>query len=226
MAKIEIETLAPTAAERFPVSSVYPLPGRETLALNKADWEIDPRRCALLVHDMQNFWVDRFEDPSLFIERISSLIGSARTNGIPVIYSVAKPARCDAERGVALDLWGPGIQQGDDAAAIGAEIIEPLAPSPQDFILDKPKYSAFFDTEFEAILRRTGRSQLIITGVYANHGCLATALDGFMRSFQVFFAADATADYSRSAHIKAIEYVAETSGVITTYEDVVAGFER
>ena len=62
--------------------------------------------------------------------------------------------------------------------------------------------------------------------MYANHGCLATALDGFMRSFQVFFAADATADYSRSAHIKAIEYVAETSGVITTYEDVVAGFER
>lgn len=209
-----------SSKEWFPHIPSYILPSSDTLALNKADWKIDKRKSALLVHDMQNFWVERFIDPSFVVSPIAQVIELCRRNNIPVIYSVGEQARNLAERGLSLDLWGPGIAFSDDVTPSDPEIVEALAPQAQDYIVEKTKYSAFFKTDLEHILQRTGRNQLLITGIFAHHGCMATALDAFMRNIETFFVANALGDYSREEHMMAIEYVAETSGIISTVESI------
>ena len=200
-----------SAASWFPAVPSYQLPDASCLSANKTGWRLDKRKAALLVHDMQKFWIDRFEDPSLLISQISRLISLCRSLDVPVIYSVGEKVRNRAERGLSLELWGPGISAVGGATEIDASVMKALAPIAEDYIVHKPKYSAFYNTDLEKILRATGRSQMIITGVFAHHGCLATALDAFMRNIEVFFVADATADYTRAQHDMALEYVAETS---------------
>lgn len=209
----------------FPHIPSYELPNNETLELNKTEWKIDKRKSALLVHDMQNFWVERFIDPSFVVDAIAQVIELCRENNIPVIYSVGEKARNLAERGLSLDLWGPGIASSDDVTVSDPEIVEALAPQPQDYIVNKTKYSAFFKTDLEHILQRTGRNQLLITGIFAHHGCMATALDAFMRNIETFFVADALGDYSLEEHMMAIKYVAETSGIVSTVDTIKAALK-
>ena len=208
------------ASSWFPKVPPYPLPDEELLSLNKAEWKVRARSSALLVHDMQKFWVDRFEDPSSVIAGIERLIAVCRAYDVPVIYSVGEKVRNRAERGLSLDLWGPGISAVGGATDIDASVLNNLAPQDQDYVVTKSKYSAFYDTSLEKILRATGRSQLILTGIFAHHGCLATALDAFMRNIEVFFTVDGTADYTLEDHEMALKYVAETSGVLATIDSV------
>lgn len=209
-----------SAVSWFPTIKPYELPDANILSTNKAAWSLASRKSALLVHDMQKFWVDRFEDPSKVVDAIGELIHLCRTFDIPIIYSVGEKVRNRAERGLSLDLWGPGISTAGGVSDQDAAIIDTLMPQKQDYIVQKQKYSAFYNTDLENILRTTGRSQLIVTGIYAHHGCLVTALDAFMRNIEVFFVIDATADYTRADHEMALRYVAETSGVLTTVRDV------
>jgi len=204
----------------FPEIPPYPLPSSEALAYNKAEWKIDKRKAALLVHDMQNFWVERFIDPETIVQNIAQVVELCRENNIPIIYSVGEKARNLAERGLSLDLWGPGIASSDDVTTEDPEIVCSLAPETEDYIVTKTKYSAFYKTDLENILQKTGRNQLLITGIFAHHGCMVTAVDAFMKNIETFFVADALGDYSREEHMMAIRYVAETSGVISTLKTI------
>src|SRR5829696_2899587 len=57
----------------------------------------------------------------------------------------------------------------------------------------KHRFSAFYGTDLEIILRGLGVTTVVITGVTTENCCHATARDAFFRDFQVVFLADATA---------------------------------
>ncbi|MFW0184136.1 isochorismatase family protein [Rothia sp. CCM 9418] len=186
----------------------------------RATWELNPHQVALLVHDMQNYFVSIFEDETAgqiqqAINNTSALIKSARDNGIPVYYTAQPPRQDPKDRALLTDIWGQGLQQDADA-----EIISALAPAEQDTVLTKWRYSAFAKSTFEEDLKLSGRNQLIITGVYAHIGCMTTALDAFMRDIQVFFVADALADFSQKEHELACNYVAQRCGIVTSTQDI------
>lgn len=101
-----------------------------------------------------------------------------------------------------------------------ARIVEELAPREDDVVLTKWRYSAFYRSDLEHRMRNAGRDQLVITGVYSHIGCLTTALIAFMHGFQVFFVADAQADFSPERHRMAVDYVASCCGQACTSRDV------
>ncbi len=204
-------------AEAFAPCSIapYALPGDEVQALNKARWRLLARDAVLLIHDVQNHWVRMFADPAPWLDRLASLRRACDDADVPSIYTCARRTRNVAERGLGLSLWGLGVGSGaGDASA--AQVIQPLAPRETDYIIDKPKYSAFFDTELESLMRRLGRRQIILTGVFGHHGIQVTAVDAYMRNLQVFLVADAMADYSADEHASTLRYVAEVCGCVVT----------
>lgn len=211
-------------AERamIPAIAAYDLPGPADLPRARAPWRPDPGRAALLVHDMQQYFVRRFapDAPPIApaIANIRRLADACRAAGMPVVYTAQKGAQEPHDRGLQRVLWGPGMRavQEDEA------IVPPLAPAPDDLVLVKHRYSAFQRSNLAPLLRARGRDQLLITGVYAHIGCMATAVDAFQHDVEPFLVADALADFSRESHDLALRWVADCCGGVVSTADALA----
>ncbi len=207
-------TDSPTEPARaLPRIPAYALPRADELPAPRGPWRLQPTRAALLVHDMQRYFLAAFGDaPSplpAVIANIRRLLDFAHAQGMPVFYTAQHGNQDRRDRGLQADLWGPGMR----AEPGHEQIAEPLAPRPGDIVLTKHRYSAFQRSNLEALMRARGRDQLVICGVYAHIGCMATAAEAFQRDIEAFVVADALADYSRDRHDMALQWVAATCGV-------------
>ncbi|MFI2606622.1 isochorismatase family protein [Kitasatospora sp. NPDC018619] len=198
----------------------YPMPAAEELPANRVAWTVDPARAVLLVHDLQNHFLDAFDAEAApvpeLLGNVAALTAAARAAGVPVVYSAQRGGQSPAERGLQQDFWGPGIPDDPRATAIA----DAVAPAPGDTVLTKWKYSAFVRTELARLLHEQGRDQLVITGVYAHIGVQATACDAWMQDVRAFVVADAVADFGPEEHRGALAWVAGRCGVVATARDV------
>lgn len=203
----------------------YALPDLTTLPVSRASWQLEARRAALLVHDMQEYFLnfyDRTQSPYIELaERTETLVRAARERGVPVLYTAQPGVQEKEDRGLLTDLWGPGITAFPEQTPILAS----LTPLPNETVLTKWRYSAFQRSELRKILEQLGRDQLAITGVYAHIGCLLTASEAFMQDVQPFLVADAVADFSKEKHEMALRHVAECSGRVTVTAQVLRDWE-
>ena len=204
----------------------YRMPDERDLPPGVVTWRPDASRAALLVHDMQRYFV-RFlsEGQSPAVELIAhtrALLGAAREAGLPVFYTAQPGAMTPEDRGLLADFWGPGMTR----ALSDREIVPELAPAPGDTVLTKWRYSAFVRSGLHRRLVQAGRDQLIVCGVYAHVGCLMTANDAMARDIQPFLVADAVADFSDVYHRLALEYAAERCAAVVTTETVLRGIGR
>ncbi|GAB2965709.1 isochorismatase [Streptomyces pseudoechinosporeus] len=200
----------------LPVVDSYPMPDRSVLPASSPSWTIDPAQAALLVHDMQNHYVQAFPADSSpvveLIDNITTLRELAGTLGMPVVFS-AEPAEPRAgQRGQLSDIWGPGTVPEPDAASI----VPQLTPRAGEHLLVNVRHNAFLRSHLGRLLRSTGRDQLILCGVRAHLGILLTAADAFMHDIQPFVVADAVADFSAEDHSMALRWIARTGVVCTT----------
>lgn len=196
----------------------YPLPMTSELPVNTAQWTLDPRRAALLVHDMQRYFLAPFppmvRDPlvrncALLRERCAAL-------GVPVTYTAQPGGMTEQQRGLLKDFWGPGMR----VDPLDRQIVEELAPRPADRVLTKWRYSAFFRSELLVLMREQDRDQLVVCGVYAHVGVLVTAVEAFTNDIEPFLVADAVADFSAEHHRMALDYAAAHCAVVTTTDEV------
>ncbi len=198
----------------IPAIRPYSMPSLSALPKNKVSWTPDPQRSVFLIHDMQHYFLDAFtpgESPvTELLENIRVLKAQCAERGIPVIYTAQPGGQTLEQRGLLQDFWGSGIGEGPDQERIASE----LAPSGHDIVLTKWRYSAFHKTDLLHTLRREGRDQLVICGIYAHIGCLMTACDAFMQDIQPFIVADAVADFSPEYHRMALTYAAERCAVV------------
>ncbi|MEV6931362.1 isochorismatase family protein [Dactylosporangium sp. NPDC051485] len=199
----------------LPRITPYPVPTGFGLADARVPWRPAPSRAVLLVHDMQRYFLAPFgtADQALLgrvVDNINALRELAAELGIPVVFSAQPGGQSRAERGLLQDFWGDGPPPDERALAI----VDALAPAPGDVRITKRRYSAFVGTPLADVLGR--RDQLVITGVYAHIGVLATALDAFMRDLQPFVVADAVADFSPTHHRDALCHVRDRCGVVAT----------
>ncbi len=200
----------------LPKIQPYPLPTRAELPTARGAWQPDTARVALLVHDMQRYFLAAFAPDAAplapAVTNIARLLTHCRARGIPVFYTAQRGNQDRRDRGLQADLWGPGMSATEEHEAI----IEAVAPVEGDHVLVKHRYSAFQRSNLETMMRARGRDQLLVTGVYAHIGCTATVAEGFQRDIESFIAADAVADFSRADHDLALHWIARTCGVPMT----------
>ncbi|WP_134322280.1 isochorismatase family protein [Cumulibacter soli] len=201
-----------------------PVPPITDLPVNRAGWALEAERAAILVHDMQEYFLRPFAAtcPALRSAReaIARILSAARIAEVPVFYTAQQGDQDQTKRGLQKDLWGPGMS----ADPAHTDLVADLAPLDQDIVLTKHRYSAFYHSDLAQHLKAQGRHQLIIVGVYAHIGVTATALDAFQQEIHPFLVADGVADFSASDHSRALEQVAACSGVVVLSDEVVAAF--
>lgn len=204
----------------------YEMPSVGDLPVNVAQWAIAPHRAVLLVHDMQKFFLRPFpigESPGDELLRNTALLRDRCARlGVPVAYTVQPGGMTDEQRGLLMDFWGAGMR----VEPLDREVVDSLAPGPDDWVLTKWRYSAFFRSDLLSHMRAKGRDQLIICGVYAHVGVLMTAVDAFTNDIQAFVVADAVADFSSRYHRFALSYAAERCSVVTDVKAVLAQLEN
>ena len=204
----------------LPKITPYPLPTSAEVPAARGHWVPKTQRAALLVHDMQRYFLAAFAQDEAplapAVANLARLLTHCRSRGIPVFYTAQRGHQDRRDRGLQADLWGPGMQ----AIPEHETIIDALAPADGDHVLVKHRYSAFQRSNLESLMRARGRDQLLITGVYAHIGVLSTATEAFQRDIEAFIAADAVADFSRADHDQALHWIARTCGVPLTTDQL------
>jgi len=207
----------------IPKLAGYDIPTAEEMPKNKVDWFPDASRAVLLVHDMQDYFLDFWGDNSEFVNKlvqnIAILKNYCHAAKIPVFYTAQPINQKPEDRALMLDVWGKGIDNRPERK----DIVSGLAPKEGDRVLVKHRYSAFQRSDLAQTMKAEGRDQIIICGVYAHIGCLATAIEAFMLDIQPFFIGDCLGDFTKEKHLTALQMAAEFSGSVLPLQKVTSG---
>jgi ureidoacrylate peracid hydrolase len=170
--------------------------------------ELDPRRTALLVVDMQNDFCSTdgyyagvgfaVEPVRAIIPRLQRLVSALRAAGATMVFTrlVHDPAVPDVmERHAILPPGWRATERRLVPGTWGAEIVDELRPEPGDRVVDKSGYSAFADTGLATFLRRRGVRTVVLAGTVDYACVLHTAFDAFELDFGVLVARASTSGW-------------------------------
>ncbi|ALU11873.1 isochorismatase [Ignicoccus islandicus DSM 13165] len=180
---------------------------------------------ALIIVDMLNDFVRK--DGKLYVEGAEEIIGNIKRlkeafkeAGLPVIYTNdSHLPNVDKE----LKLWGEHAVRGSE----GAQVVEELKPEEGDYVVTKRRYSAFFSTDLDLLLRELGVREVVLTGVATNVCVLHTAADAFFRGYEVTVVSDGTMSVPKEDQGKWLEYMKTVYGArIASSEELVKELSR
>jgi nicotinamidase-related amidase len=144
---------------------------------------------ALIVIDMLNRYEHEDAEPLLnsvreIVPTLARLIENARRTNVLTIY-------VNDNHGD----WTAGRTQLSQWALDGADrsVIEPILPREDVPFLVKARHSVFYDTQLEYLLRQQNIDRLVLCGQVTEQCILYSALDAYVRHFEVVVARDAVA---------------------------------
>src|SRR5580658_2731333 len=162
---------------------------------------IDPRTTVMIVVDMQNDFVAegaklQSAQAHAMVPKLAATLRFCREKGIRVIYTAHVHRRDGSDMGLFDDLH-PVVANRDALVdgTPGADIYSDLSPAAGEHVIKKHRYSAFFGTDLDIILREWGVDTVIISGTTTENCCHATARDAMFRNYRVVFLSDATATF-------------------------------
>lgn len=188
---------------------------------NQHKIQINREKSALLVVDMQKFFLDP-SSPTFtcggiaILPALKDLINTFRQSGRPVIYTchVHHPDHIDS--GIMGWWWKGMCIEGSPES----EVHDSIAPLPGEKVILKHRYSAFYNTDLETILRCLKIEDLVISGIMTNMCCESTARDAYYRDYRVFFPADGTGSINEEMHLASLLNLAFGFANITTVKEI------
>lgn len=158
---------------------------------------------AVLVVDMLNDFVTgalACDRGKAIVPATAQLLDAARKAGVPVIFcNDAHIKGVDWE----LKLWGDHAIVGTK----GAEVIPELKLSEKDYVVPKRRYSGFFQTDLDILLRELGIDTVIMTGLHAHMCVRHTSADAYQLGYNVVVAKEATDSFTEEDYNIGIAYL-------------------
>lgn len=187
---------------------------------------LDSRRTAVVVIDLQKGIVGFPGSPRTAQEVIASavaLLDAARHAGAqPILVHVGRSPD-----------GGDGLQVACDEPMRAAgtlppdwsELIPELNRQPNDIVILKRQWGAFYGTDLDLQLRRRGLSTIILCGIATEIGVESTARDAYERGFEQIFAEDAMTARSAEGHANTIARIFPRMGRVRSTAEIVAALQ-
>lgn len=149
---------------------------------------------------------------------IANLIDQARTHGVPVIYinDCHRPGKYDKE----FDKRAPHCIDG----TWGAQVIDELAPQEQDYCIKKRRFSGFYQTDLDLVLRELGIKTVVVTGVVTNICVRSTCHDAFFLGYNVVVPTDCVRATGPREQESTLWDIETHFGAVTTSDKVIQKF--
>jgi nicotinamidase-related amidase len=232
-----------------PIDSPATLPGWH---MPWPSFEVDWRKSALLVIDMQNYGCNpeagvtqmlslRYPEiagyyvPRLtgtFIPNARRLLDGFRRAGRPVVYTRHGPLLPDGS-----DMIARRRRRDTDSVrttntptlwskgSFEHEVIAEMAPRPGELVVDKNTSSAFNSTGIEWLLRNIGIETIVVVGMATDMCVETTSRDAADRGFNVIIAEDASATFFEEHHRAALSGFARVFGQVWQTGEVIAAMK-
>ena len=198
---------------------------------------LDPVSTALLVVDMQNGFchpqgtlaragVD-VQAPIAVVPNVVRLVNLCRSAGVRVIWTQQEHRHDDRSKQLHsvpthlayLDTRGLTLCGKDDPdAGILAELQAVMRR--EDDVVHKHKFSAFYCTNLETLLRQLGVRTLLVAGVNTNVCVESTVRDAYARDYDVIVVEECVAGPSQRLHEATLENVRLYFGAVARLEEV------
>ena len=189
--------------------------GGLTLPARPEPIAFDAAATALIVVDMQNAYATKggyldlagfdVSETGPVIAQIARAVAAARAAGIRVVWfqngwdpdyvEAGGPGSPNWHKSNALKTMRRRPEMNQQLLAKGTwdyALVDALTPEPGEIVLGKPRYSGFFNTPLDSMLRARGIRTLVFTGIATNVCVESTLRDGYHREYFGIVLADAT----------------------------------
>jgi ureidoacrylate peracid hydrolase len=181
--------------------------------------ELDLKRTAVIVVDMVNEFFEPggkmvLEGGKVLYAPVNALLDAAHKAHIPVFYTNQwlRPDDALFKKRIPhclMDTWG-------------AQIVDALHRSPDDIVVPKRRYSAFFCTDLDLHLRERKIETVIVTGVVTNICVRSTVHDAFFLGYEVVVPVECVAATSPQAQATSLYDIETHYGTVTPLAQVLA----
>jgi len=190
---------------------------------NTHNMQICGDNAALLVVDMQNFFLDP-DSPTYtcggqaILPNLKKIIRAFRQANRPVIFTKHVHHADGLDAGIMGWWWEGMCMEGSPES----EIHQDISPQHNEKVVSKHRYSAFYNTDLETILRVLKIEDIVIAGIMTNMCCESTARDAYYRDYRVFFLADGTGSITEEMHLASLLNLAFGFSWVTNVDTILS----
>jgi nicotinamidase-related amidase len=190
---------------------------------NQHEMRLNATASTLLVVDMQRFFLDT-ASPTFtcggmaILPTVKRLIDAFRRANRPVIFTQHVHHPGDLDSGIMGWWWEGKCLEGSPESEVHPE----LAPMSGEKVVFKHRYSAFYNTDLETVLRCLKVEDIVVSGIMTNMCCESTARDAYYRDYRVFFLADGTGSINEEMHLASLLNLAFGFAYVTTSAEITA----
>jgi gluconolactonase len=193
---------------------------------------IDSKSAAMIIQDLQNDVIiegGAFADSGApahataqnVVENVKALAAAARSAGVPVIHVwyIVEPGAPGLKRNA------PLFEDVTEANALvrgswGAAPAEGLEPQEGDFVVEKMRMNAFYETKLDILLRGLGVETLIVTGAWTNMSIEHTARHAADAGYRAVVASDGTSTVDEEWQNAALNYAMQNVATVATCAEI------
>ncbi len=187
-------------------------------------YQFHPARSALLVLDMQSYFLDESShafvpSASAILPGINALIRAYSQRNLPVFITRHVNSLQDA--GLMAGWWRDLLTADHPLSPV-----DPRLEIHSGITVQKIHYDAFLESPLSKMLQERDVRQVVICGVMTHLCCETTARSSYMRGFEVFFTVDGTATYNEAFHHASLLNLAHGFATPVLVGEILTALER
>lgn len=198
--------------------------------------QLNPQKTALLLFDFLNGHIKK-TDPATqqryepVIRNAANLLQAARSKSMMVAYAVANHREDNATSAHLITDTDNRLnpifdhEQKQKPVVVGgsweAQVIDELQPLPNDYVVPKFRWSAFYQTYLELALRNRGIDTIVISGGSTDVGVASTAYSARDKDFNLVIVSDACTSPEKDNHDQLMNRIFPRMSRVRTTEQVI-----